>query len=221
MSDAPPSDDAPRSATASGAPATLPIALAVTGPLAPGETGGAAEARLTLHALALPAVVEIGAWPGRLEAVSLRLEELAALPAPGRPGRFAQGPAALLGWVAFGRFLWLSAAAEDVARLEAAFDGGEAAVVDLTGARVGARLVGSAAADLLNKAVAIDFSPRAFPPGALAQTVIHDCPVLVLRRAPDAFDLLATASLAQSLIDWLRDAALEFGYRVGEPVEIV
>lgn len=190
------------------------------GPLSPGETGGAGTARLVLNELELPAVIEIGAWPNCLERVSTGLAGLAGATLPGRPGRFGTGEGVLLGWIAFGRFLWLSANAGDVARLAEALPSEEAAVVDLVSARKGVRLSGEVATDLLNKAVAIDFSDKAFPPGSLAQTVIHDVPVVILRREGESFDLLVPASFAESTIDWLRDAALEFGYRVEEPVQI-
>ena len=191
-----------------------------TGPLTSGETGGAGEARLVLNEVELPAVIEIGAWPNCLESVSNRLGEMAGATLPGRPGRFEEGEGTLLGWVAFGRFLWLSASADDVSRLEAAFESGEATVVDLVSARNAVRLTGEVVPDLLNKAVAIDFDPRAFPPGSLAQTVIHEIPVVILRRTAESFDLLSPASFAESILDWLRDAALEFGYRVEEPVSV-
>jgi heterotetrameric sarcosine oxidase gamma subunit len=191
-----------------------------TGPLVPGETGGAGEARLVLSEVELPAVVEIGAWPNCLEVVSTRLGEIIGTSLPGRPGRFCEGGDALLGWVAFGRFLWLSANGDDVARLEGAFETDEASVVDLVSARNGVRLTGDVAPELLNKAVAIDFDLRAFPPGSLAQTVIHEVPVVILRRTADSFDLLSPSSFAETISDWLRDAALEFGYRVDDPVKV-
>ena len=127
--------------------------------------------------------------------------------------------AALLGWLAFGRFLWLSDAEEDATRLGEALDTNDAAVVDLGSARQGVRLSGAAAIDTLNKQVAIDFDLKAFPPGSLAQAVIDQVPVVILRRSEDSFDLLVSSSLADAFLCWLRDAAAEFGYRVGDPID--
>ncbi|WP_417773888.1 sarcosine oxidase subunit gamma [Stappia sp.] len=191
------------------------------GPLVAGETGGASGLRLGLAPLETGAIVEIGAWPNRLEDVCTRLGALAGTDLPGRPGRFAEGEAALFCWVAFGRFLWLSSDAGDVARLDEAFGADEASVVDLSSARHAVRVSGEDAIAVLNKAVAIDFSMASFPPGSLAQSVIHQMPVVLLRRSKEAFDLLCPASFEASFLEWLRDAALEFGYRVGEPERIV
>ncbi|WP_169391334.1 sarcosine oxidase subunit gamma [Stappia stellulata] len=187
--------------------------------LTPGETVGAGDPALTLSELKLGAVLEIGAWPNRLEAVTEILATLCQADPPGRPGRFSQGEAALLGWLAFGRFLWLADDESDATRLDEALDTNDAAVVDLGSARRGVRLSGPAAIATLNKEVAIDFDPKAFPPGSLAQAVIDQVPVIILRRSDDSFDLLVSTSLADSFLDWLRDAASEFGYRVGDPVD--
>ena len=190
-----------------------------SGELTPGETVGAGDPAVTLCELKLAAVLEIGAWPNRLEAVTETLATLCQADPPGRPGRFSQGDAALLGWLAFGRFLWLSDAEEDATRLGEALDTNDAAVVDLGSARQGVRLSGAAAIDTLNKQVAIDFDLKASPPGSLAQAVIDQVPVVILRRSEDSFDLLVSSSLADAFLCWLRDAAAEFGYRVGDPID--
>jgi heterotetrameric sarcosine oxidase gamma subunit len=190
-----------------------------SGALTPGETFGADDPALVLCELKLTAVLEIGAWPNRLEAVTDMLATLCQADLPGRPGRFSQGEGALLGWLAFGRFLWLSDSEDDARRLDEALSTDDAAVVDLGSARQGVRLIGAAAIDTLNKEVAIDFDLKAFPPGSLAQAVIHQIPVVILRRSDDSFDLLVASGLADAFLVWLRDAAAEFGYRVGDPVD--
>jgi heterotetrameric sarcosine oxidase gamma subunit len=197
------------------------VARPVVGRLVPGEAAGAEDPSLTLSELSAGALLEVGAWPNRLETVANRLGELAGVTLPGRPGRFTESASALVCWIAFGRFIYVGAAAEDTARVDTALDTEDAAVVDLAGARRIVRIEGGAAPALLNKAVAIDFDPAAFPAGALAQSVIHQIPVVILRRSEMAFDVLAPSSLADALIDWITDAALEFGYRVGEPGTIL
>lgn len=194
-------------------------------PPPPGARGGAPEPgqdpALHLTDLTVGAVLEIGSWPNRLQGVAEKLADLLAADPPGRPGRFARGEGALLGWLAFGRFLWLSDEAADAERLAQAFDSEEAAVVDLGSARRGVRLTGAVAPEVLNKAVAIDFDPRAFPPGSLAQAVIDHVPVVILRRAAEEFDVIVSASLAQTVWDWLLDASFEHGYEVGEGTALV
>ena len=197
------------------------VARPVVGRLVPGEAAGAEDPSLTLRELSAGALLEVGAWPNRLETVANRLGELADVTLPGRPGRFTESPSALVCWIAFGRFIYVGAAAEDTARVDTALDTEDAAVVDLSGARRIVRIEGETAREVLNKAVAIDFDPAAFPAGALAQSVIHQIPVVILRRSETVFDVLAPSSLADALIDWMSDAALEFGYRVGEPGTIL
>jgi heterotetrameric sarcosine oxidase gamma subunit len=215
-----PQVEAPSGAVADtdkGAHAARPV----VGRLVPGETAGAAEPAILLRELQIAAVLEVGAWPNRLEPVANRLSELAGTILPGRPGRFSESDTALVGWVAFGRFIYIAASSEETARVDEALDTDDAAVVDLGPARRALHVGGSEASALLNKAVAIDFDPRAFPPGSLAQAVIHQIPVIILRRNEDGFDLLVPTSLADALIEWLTDAALEFGYRVAEPAAMM
>lgn len=196
-------------------------ALSASGLLAPGTTGGREDATILIRDVSFGAVLEIGSWPNRLETVAKRLGELCEGEVPGRPGRFSAHAPALLGWLAFGRFLWLSAEAEDTQRIDEAFPEEDAAVVDLAPARHLLRISGADAPALLNKAVTIDFDPKAFDPGSLAQSVIHQVPVVILRRSVEDFDLLIPSSLIASFTGWLTEAAEEFGYTVGEPVPIL
>ena len=83
------------------------------------------------------------------------------------------------------------------------------------------RITGAPAAAVLNKAVAIDFDAAVFPVGCLAQTTIHHVPVLILRRGDAVFDCLAPSSFAAAVAEWLTDAALEYGYEVGAPLELL
>jgi heterotetrameric sarcosine oxidase gamma subunit len=59
--------------------------------------------------------------------------------------------------------------------------------------------------------VALDLQAGAFPPGRVAQTVIHHVDVLLHRRAVEAFDLWALRGFAEALAEWIIDAGLEFG----------
>lgn len=223
MSDA--SNESPETSHAAAAPtpetSDTAVARPVVGRLVPGETAGAEPLALTLRELSAGALLEVGAWPNHLEKVTETLSEMAGTKLPGRPGRFTESPSALVCWIAFGRFIYVGAATEDTARVDTALDTEDAAVVDLSGARRIVRIEGETAREVLNKAVAIDFDPAAFPAGALAQSVIHQIPVVILRRSETVFDVLAPSSLADALIDWMSDAALEFGYRVGEPGTIL
>ncbi len=80
-------------------------------------------------------------------------------------------------------------------------------VTDLSAARVVLRLTGPDLEPLLRKGVGFDPDARAFPPGRVAQTLIHHMPVLLHRIDAPSADLLVPSSWAQALRDWFDDAA--------------
>jgi sarcosine oxidase subunit gamma len=73
------------------------------------------------------------------------------------------------------------------------------------------RLAGEAAAAILSKGMAIDLHPNVFPPGRVAQTLIHHVDVLVHRRAGADFDLIVLRGFAEFFAEWLLIAGTEFG----------
>lgn len=162
-----------------------------------------ADARIAARPVS--AIVQIGTWPQEAGAVAARLEKLtgAAAPAPGH----AAGPTSttLMG-LAPGR--WLLAADDPTwtARLAAAFAAGQAAVTDLSAARLCWRVEGPEATVLLRQGIGFDLDAAAFPPGRCAQTALHHMGVLLHRLGQHAFDLYASRSLARSFQEWLLDA---------------
>ena len=99
-----------------------------------------------------------------------------------------------------------------VARLRDALGGVHAAVTDLTDARTTIRVEGAGARDVLAKGCPLDLHPRAFPPGAVAQSRLAKADVLLHRvdhdddQAP-AFDLYVARSFAGYLWAWLEEAS--------------
>ncbi len=74
------------------------------------------------------------------------------------------------------------------------------------------RLTGARAADVLARGTSIDVHPRAFPPGACAQTRFAEIGALIVRPASEAaFDLFADAAAAAYLRLWLQTAARHAG----------
>lgn len=151
------------------------------------------------------ALVQIGTWPADAGAAASMLEQLLGFPPPA-PGRTAGSPPATLLGLAPGR--WLLAADDPAwtARLATAFADGQAAVTDLSAARLCWRVEGAEATVLLRQGVGFDLDVAAFPPGRCAQTTIHHMGVLLHRLGKHAFDLHASRSLARSIHEWLRDA---------------
>jgi sarcosine oxidase, subunit gamma len=88
--------------------------------------------------------------------------------------------------------------------------GGSAA--DVSAQRVGLRLTGARARDVLAKGCSIDLHPQVFGRGSSAQTTLGQAGVvlLALSESGDDFAVLVRSSFAGYLADWLLDAALEF-----------
>ena len=86
------------------------------------------------------------------------------------------------------------------------------AAIDVSAQRIGLRLSGSRAREVLAKGCSIDLHPRVFVSGSAVQTTVGLAGVilLALSDAGDDFLLLVRSSFARYLADWLLDAAEEF-----------
>lgn len=187
-------------------------------PLArPSPSQPVAAAPLLLRELRPAGCAEIAAWPGRVAEVTAALRALCGVELPARSGRFALGSLCLAAATAPGRWLLLADETDPVGPLRGRVAAADAAIVDLGHSRSGLRIAGAPAAELLSKGVDIDLHPEAFPPGAVAQTVVHHIGVTMLRRAPDVFDLYVYRSLAVDFADWLQAAGAEYGMAVAPP----
>lgn len=177
----------------------------------------------------LPTGVELRAEP-LVAAVSLRVA----------PGPVADAVAGLLGvglppagrWVPTrdgassaetGRVVWLGPdewlvsrsgstpeALEELLRETVVPHGGSA--TDVSANRVGIRVSGLNARELLSGGCSIDLHPKVFGAGAAAVTTLANSSVVLLSLSETGDDhvLLVRSSFARHLADWLIDAALEF-----------
>jgi sarcosine oxidase subunit gamma len=119
-------------------------------------------------------------------------------------------------WLGPGRWLVVEPERRDLeALLRTALAGTSAAVTDFGNGRTTLRIAGTRCRELLAKGSAIDFHPRAFPVGACAQGLLGHVGALfhAVDDAP-SFDLHVARSYAQTVWEWLREAAAEYGYRV-------
>lgn len=82
--------------------------------------------------------------------------------------------------------------------------------VDVSAQRIGLRISGVRAREVLAKGCSIDLHPRAFPPGSAAQTTLGQAGVVLLAVGEDDFAVLVRASFAGYLATWLLDASLEY-----------
>ncbi len=90
------------------------------------------------------------------------------------------------------------------------------AVVDVSAQRIGLRLTGSRAREVLAKGCSIDLHSRVFRRGRAAQTTVGRAGVILLGLSDPAdpehgnYLLLVRSSFALYLAEWLLDAAQEF-----------
>lgn len=89
-----------------------------------------------------------------------------------------------------------------------------AAVTQVGEARTTIRIAGPNARETLNKGCALDLHPRAFGPGACAQTILARADMTLHQVADDAYDVIVLRSFAEYVWTWLEDAAGEYGVKV-------
>lgn len=154
-------------------------------------------------------ILQVSAWPDTLGAVEAAIIDLLGVQAPAL-GKAHADPNLTVAAIAPGRFL-ISGMAPDLAmRFAAALPSEDGAVTDMSHGRAILRVEGEAA-ELLARAVALDLHPSVFPPGRVAQTMVHHIDVLIHRLTMIRFDLWVARGFAESLLDWLLDAGVEIG----------
>ena len=65
---------------------------------------------------------------------------------------------------------------------------------------------------VLAKGCALDLHPKKFVPGQCAQTMLVHAGVTIIATDENCFLLICRTSFAAYMLDWLQDAALEFGF---------
>lgn len=119
-------------------------------------------------------------------------------------------------WMAPGQWAITDiAAASVIERADVACGSTLHLVSDVTDGRACFEIAGALSRNLLAKGCSLDLHPQVFKPGASAQTLLAQVPVLLYRPqgAPDdegIFRLYADVSVAWHLRRWFQDAALEF-----------
>src|SRR5271163_543348 len=76
------------------------------------------------------------------------------------------------------------------------------------------RITGLQARDVLAKGISLDLHPAVFQVGRGAQTGLHHTGVFLERVGDDSYEIYVQCSYAESIWEWLIDAALPFGYDV-------
>jgi len=91
--------------------------------------------------------------------------------------------------------------------------GDTASLFDQSHGRFVLRISGDDATRLLAKGTSLDLDEGVFPAQGASHSTLEHMPVLVAKRtSPQCFELSVPRSYAGSLLNWLTEAALEFGY---------
>jgi sarcosine oxidase, subunit gamma len=166
----------------------------------------------TRRAVSVPTQVSLRADPADAALVAA-LGAAAAVALPLRVGAVAKGGARVS--MALGPDEWLivsdieGEAPALVAALAAAAAGRHATAVDVSAARVAVLLEGPGAADLIAAGCPLDLGPAAFPPGAVAGTVLAGTTVLIERRAAESWRVFVRRSYAGHVDAWLGAVAAD------------
>ena len=177
---------------------------------------GADEPGVAFSERRLVALVQVAAWPGTAAQVSNTLASLLGCAAPPGPDGSSEGTAGTMLAVAPGRWLLESPDPQLAERLAGQVGPTLGAVTDLSHARIAIRIAGPKATWVLNKGLALDLHPAAFPPTKVAQSAVHEIGVTLRRLSPDklgadGFDLYVPRGFALSFWHWLCEAAEETG----------
>ncbi len=170
----------------------------------------------------LVSLVQVAAWPDTAAQVAdILAARLGCTVAPGRDGSL-DGPRGAVLAIAPGRWLLESPDPHLADQLADRIGPALGAVTDLSHARIAIRVSGPRTAWVLNKGLALDLHPAAFPPMKVAQSAVHEIGVTLRRLSPDmlgadGFDLYVPRGFALSFWHWLCEAAADCGYRVEPP----
>lgn len=114
------------------------------------------------------------------------------------------------------QYWWISTRREAMVRLARELPASAGTITLLSASRVRLRISGSAAREVLAKGISLDLHPAVFQVGQSAQTGLHHSGVFLERVGEDSYEIYVPRTYAESIWEWLIDAALQFGYDVGE-----
>jgi sarcosine oxidase subunit gamma len=171
---------------------------------------------LTVADVRREAIFQIASWPDMLASIKRVLGEILGVAVPPL-GHASVGPAAAILSLGPGRYLVTAPSSELRDRITAAITPADGSVTDLSHGRAILELAGAEAVAVLAKGLAVDLHLSAFPPGRVAQSVIHHIDVTVHRLEPDRFQLIVLRGFAEDFVEWLMDAGLEYGIAFAGP----
>ncbi|WP_189521194.1 MULTISPECIES: sarcosine oxidase subunit gamma family protein [unclassified Mesorhizobium] len=148
-------------------------------------------------------IVQIEGWDATLAKFEASVSRALGAPLPAAVGETVRHAEVLIVRVAPRRFWLMSEAGAKPLTIDPELG----CSVSLGEGRLRLRMDGTRLPEILSKCVAVDWSSPAAAPGRAWQTAFHHVPVLLLRTAETACDLIVPRSFAKSLTDWIADSA--------------
>ena len=180
-----------------------------------GRDGADGTRRLRLGEIRGWSLVQVAAFPGRQEAVERALLPLVGGRLPGQVDEVIDAAGLRLMRIGPEQIWIIGHDGSGLERqLHQAIAADTGAVTPLSHSRTRISIEGDEAGAVLMKGVPLDFHPDAFRVDQAALTGLHHTPVLIHRAGLRRFEIYAMRSFAESVWEWLADAALEFGYDV-------
>ena len=150
-------------------------------------------------------IVQTEGWDGTLASFEASVSKALGAPLPTAVGETVRHADVLIVRVAPRRFWLISEAGAKPPSL--VIDAELGCSVLLGEGRVRLRMEGMRLPEILSKCVAVDWSSPAAAPGRAWHSAFHRIPVLLLRTAETACDLVVPRSFVRSLADWIADSA--------------
>ena len=151
------------------------------------------------------AIVQADGWDGAMPAFERVLASWLGGELPARVGDTRASDRWLAVRIAPRRFWFIGDARSPILP---SIDHDLGSLVTLGESRLRFRLKGPL--DMLAACVAVDWQAEEARPGRAIQTSLHHVPVLLLRTAADACDLLVPRTFAESLADWLAEVVAPY-----------
>jgi sarcosine oxidase subunit gamma len=190
----------------------LRSALAV--PLTAGGRDGAdGQRQLKLRELRGWHLMQVGVFPGQEASIDATVKSLLGTGLPEHAHRPAQGSGRIYR-IARDQYWLVTPDSTLSAKLADAVAPEAGTVTPLSHARVRVDVSGEPVRAMLSRVLTIDLDPRVFQIGDAAQTGMHHLGVLVERTGENSYEFFLLRTYAQTLWEWLTDAALPYGYDV-------
>lgn len=170
------------------------------------------DAGLVLGEVRSVSLVQVQCWPGSRVQAERALEKATGLTPVGL-NHVATDAQNILMTLGPGRWMLQSMQDDLFAHLDDTLPARHLTVTDLSHARSVLAVEGRDAARVLNIGLPIDLHPSAFPPGRVAQSLIHHVDVTVRCVAEGRFEVSCMRSFGQALFDTLADAGAPYGVR--------